>query len=125
MVRIVREKGCVGQERTVLTAFFVACSGNTIVQSVVTNALGAPIQTLVLETLAPAVVDPAAEETDTDTAVVPVATPTTATTTATTETTTAAVDDVDTRQGVVQQPAATCTTEGCPPRPSTFLSFSC
>ncbi|GAA5836392.1 hypothetical protein JCM11251_001480 [Rhodosporidiobolus azoricus] len=101
------------QEQTVVDAL-----GNTVIQSIETNALGVPIDTLILETLTPAVADPAAETSDVED---PAATATTPTEIATTPTETATTEEeADTTQGNVLQPAATCTTEGCPPRPTTY-----
>ncbi|BGP28017.1 hypothetical protein Rt10032_c14g5354 [Rhodotorula toruloides] len=89
-----------------------ANSGNTVVVSIVTDAAGDPLQTLVLSTVA----DPAAAVTDTATA-----------TTTSTTTTAAAVNNPGAGgvQGVGQPanvltPQATCTTEGCPPMPTTY-----
>ncbi|GAA5884075.1 hypothetical protein JCM6882_002127 [Rhodosporidiobolus microsporus] len=109
-----------------LSALTVVCAqletvedtlGNTIIQSVVTDVNGDPLQTLILSTLTadaaavtPPVADPATE---------------TETETSTTDTATATATDTEVEVGVgqpavVQQPAATCTTEGCPPRPTTY-----
>ncbi|BGP03910.1 hypothetical protein NBRC10513v2_007651 [Rhodotorula toruloides] len=93
-----------------------AISGNTVVVSIVTDAAGDPLQTLILST----VTDPAAVAEDTATA-------TTTSTTTTAATTAAAVNNPGAGgvQGVGQPanvltPAATCTTEGCPPMPTTY-----
>ncbi|BGP35794.1 hypothetical protein JCM10296v2_007646 [Rhodotorula toruloides] len=89
-----------------------ALSGNTVVVSIVTDAAGDPLQTLILST----VTDPAVAAEDTATA-----------TTTSTTTTAAAVNNPGAGgvQGVGQPanvltPAATCTTEGCPPMPTTY-----
>ncbi|BGO96069.1 hypothetical protein NBRC10512_006013 [Rhodotorula toruloides] len=89
-----------------------AISGNTVVVSIVTDAAGDPLQTLILSF----VTDPAAAVADTVTA-----------TTTSSTTTAAAVNNPGAGgvQGVGQPanvltPAATCTTEGCPPMPTTY-----
>ncbi|GAA6056211.1 hypothetical protein JCM3770_002089, partial [Rhodotorula araucariae] len=95
-------------------------AGNTIAVSIVTDAAGDPLQTLVLSTLA----TDAAAAAETDTATDPAVTVTTALTTASTTATTAAVT-TDPLQNVgapaqVLTPASRCTTAGCPVLPTTY-----
>ncbi|TNY20116.1 hypothetical protein DMC30DRAFT_271846 [Rhodotorula diobovata] len=101
-------------------------AGNTIAVSIVTDANGDPLQTLVLSTLttdAPVaeettttttadVADPVADDTPTETTTLP-------TTTAAATTTEAGPVDVG-QPGNVLTPASRCTTAGCPVAPTTY-----
>ncbi|BGP20648.1 hypothetical protein JCM10213_007184 [Rhodosporidiobolus nylandii] len=81
-----------------------AGSGETVVISVATDADGDPSATAILSTLTDAA---AAAETTTAT-------------TATTETTDDVAPTAVGQPAVVQQPASTCTTAGCPVKPTTY-----
>ncbi|GAA6041400.1 hypothetical protein JCM8097_005227 [Rhodosporidiobolus ruineniae] len=94
--------------RAQLATVVDADSGNTVVVSIATDIDGDPTDTLILSTLTDAA---AAADTATET------------TTSTTDAA-AATDPVQGvgQPAVVAQPVSQCTTEGCPPRPTTYTN---